>query len=328
MKYLKILFFIISIILITGCSTCMFVDFDRPPEIDLRGYSTIAMGDITDIHSSWVSNESLDIGEEIEQRLFEGKRFDVLDRQHIRALLEEKYLITKNQGMGGDVIHGLKDIIGAGAFIFGRIKKNEYNENTYKGDPYQDSKKKWHTTYYREGEYTYEIYLKVVDCLTAKVVATKNLRTEKTVKKSETDKWPEPIDTEELYNQCYKEVAKNFMKVIQPYKVQKQICFESDSDVLEIEKALELFENGKLVSGIEILKYGMQNKDLYPESRAKLYYNAGLAQLALDNYYESIENFKVAIMLVPEESKYREALSNAEYERNQYIKVNEIMKNR
>lgn len=71
---------LLTLFLVLSCGTsAMMLTVKRPAEVNLKGYSKIAVGDIADPNGR-ISQHSRDISEVLTSTLFDTKRFEVLDR--------------------------------------------------------------------------------------------------------------------------------------------------------------------------------------------------------------------------------------------------------
>jgi len=85
----SIAIFLLGSVLLYGCATqSLKLSVIRPAEINLKGFDKIAIGDIED-QNGGLSAHSKDISDKITSALFDSKRFEVLDRQHLGTLLKE-----------------------------------------------------------------------------------------------------------------------------------------------------------------------------------------------------------------------------------------------
>ncbi len=115
-------------IILSGCSTKkILINVKRPAEVNLKGYEKIAVSSLTGQNKQHAN----DVADEIASAMFETKRFEVLDRQHIDKILSEQKL-----GLSGLIDENsapeLGKITGTAAMVFGRIQTDEYKEETSK----------------------------------------------------------------------------------------------------------------------------------------------------------------------------------------------------
>ena len=127
----------LGFMLLSGCATqSLKLTVTRPAEVNLKGFEKIAIGDIEDQQGE-VSSHSKDISDRITSALFESKRFEVVDRQHIGTLLKEHNL-TASGLVNEKTAAEIGEFIGAAVFVFGRIQTDKYDEEVGKDDAWTD----------------------------------------------------------------------------------------------------------------------------------------------------------------------------------------------
>lgn len=317
--------------MVIGCGTsAMMLTVKRPAEVNLKGYSKIAVGDIA-APNGGINQHSRDMSEVLTSTLFDTKKFEVLDRQNISKLMQEQKLSMSGLVDENSAVE-LGKIIGSAAFVFGRIQRDRYKESTSKRD-WVEKKKKGkkghrhtvkinHTTYYREGDYKLSLNVKLVDIQTAKILAAKTLSAEATKSVNETDAAAPSIDRDALYNNCVKSIKKQFKKLVAPYKVKVKAEFLTDDALPEVKAALVQFKIKEWNAGVDLLKKATTKNGLKPKVRAKAFYNYGLAKMYGGEPSEAVELFKKAMALKPDSKRYQKAVLNAKEE----VKKNEALK--
>jgi tetratricopeptide (TPR) repeat protein len=319
LKYIAMLPLLVAIM--NGCATkALRLDVTRPAEINLKNFNKIAIGDIVD-RNEQKSSHSSDIADKITSALFESKKYEVLDRQHIGTLMKEHNL-TVSGLVNEKTAAELGEFIGAAVLVFGRIQTDDYNEEITKGSGWTDKKGNYHQTVTREGQYKLTVHLSVVDMKTAKLLAVKDIPAVDKASTSADNKMPEKIDSDLLYTNCLNKITGNFMKMVAPYKVSVVARFLKDSNLPELDKALTQFGIDEWDNGISLLEAATQKEGLKPNIKAKAFYNLGLAQMYTGKNDEAIENFKKATSLDPK-SIYSNAVVKAKKEKEIADKLKE-----
>ncbi len=317
-------------ILISCGSSSMMITVKRPAEVNLKGYSRIAIGDIADPNGR-VSQHSRDMADMLTSVLFDTKKFEVLDRQNLKSLMQEQKLSLSGLVDESSAVE-LGKIIGSAALVFGRIQKDSYKEIT--------SQKKWtekkrkgkkghkhtvkinHTDYYRNGNYKLGLNVKLVDIQTAKILAVKNLFAKASQSVSKTDAAAPSIDRDVLYLRCVKDIKKQFRKMVAPYKTKVSVNFQNDDALPEVKAALVQFKIKEWDAGVALLKKATEKSGLKPKVEAKAFYNYGLAKMYGGDPEGAVELFKKAMNLRPDSSRYQKAVLQAKEE----VKKNEKLK--
>ena len=319
-----LLFFILS-----SCGTKkIFINVKRPAEVNLKGYEKIAVGEL----AGRKKQHANDMADEIAAALYETKRFEVVDRKHIKTIIAEQEL-----GLTGLIDETsapeLGKIIGTAAMIFGRVQTDEYKEKTSKRD-WVEKKKKGkkgnkktvkipHTTYYREGKYKLAVNLKIVDMETGKMLAVKTLTASKKKTTQKTDAKAPKIDRTVLYRNCLQSIKSQFTKLAAPYDAKVEAEFETDDSLPEVEQALVQFKIGEWDEGIKFLENASNKTELKQETKAKAFYNLGLAKMYGGECEEAIELFKKSVKLNPDSSRYQDAVIKAKKEKEKADKLKE-----
>ena len=316
-KYIAVFFSCIALLIGCGAEYVQF-SVTRPAEINLKGFNKIVIGDIQD-QSGQISPHSLDISDKITSALFESKRFEVLDRQHITTLLKEHDLSV--QGLVDEkTATKLGEFIGAAVFVFGRIQTDTYNENIEKDSEWVDKKGNHHQRIWRKGHYTLSVHLSLVDLKTTKILAIKDISSVSDNSTSADQSYPERIEVSTLYNKCLEKVTFEFIKLLAPYKVKVTAEFLKDNKLPELQQAIARFKRNDWDAGISLLESVAKREGLIPSLKAKALYDTGLAEMYTGRNEEAVQNLKEAISLDPK-PMYSEALSQAKVEKEIADKV-------
>jgi len=324
---INLLLLLISIIFVGCKSPCINLLVTRPAEINLGNYKQIAVDNFFDNMGS-SSGHALDLSDEIFNSLGASNRFKVLDRQQIDKLLREKGLVN-SQTTDEDKSPKLFKIIGASAYVFGRIQFEKYNEKQFESKPWQsNSDKRWYYSKSREGTYTLRVNIKVIDVETTRSLTSRTISAERLATKSVSLSYPssnvpDEIDQDALYRECLKDIVNQFMKMVAPYHEWVEACFEKDGDLPEVSDAKEKFLKNDWTSGMQLLFDCITKKGLEKEVRSKAYYNLALMQVYCQYFLEADENLKVAKWLDPNNENISELYTKLYYEQAVKKKLDE-----
>ena len=313
-KFLLVILFVVFMLI--GCATkTLLITVKRPAEVNLKGYEQIAIGTIT-------GPGSKDIEDALTTELFNSGRFEVLDRNHLEQILREHGL-----NMSGTIDQTtaaeLGKFVGAAVLVFGRVQTNTSSEEVTKGKPWTDKEGKSHQQYVREGKYTLNVNLQIVDMKTAKILAVKNLGSLKSDKKYADKQDPENIDYTSLKTACIYNVITDFMKAVAPYNVQLKAVFQKDKNLPEVESAITQMTIGEWDEALKLLQQAVNKPGLTPIIHAKAYYDLGLAQMYGGEYEPSLENLKKAMSLQPKFKLYQKTYVQCKDEKSKADKLNE-----
>ncbi len=310
---LKSTLLLFSILFLFSCGTKgVMMMVMRPAEINLKGYDKIAVTQVVN-KKGRVDNHSENIAEEITSRLVSSGRFDVVDRQHLKAVIEEQSLALTGM-LNETSAPEIGKLLGVSALIFGRVQHDKYTEKTFSDKPHKDKKGKTHVKKHRHGKYSVNLSLKLIDVETAKILLVKNLNVQKTARTSAIDKTPAKIEKNPLFKQCVATIGATFIKMVAPYQIRVKASFETDDELPKVDRAVAMFKVGEWPDGMNLLESATRKKKLKKEIRAKAFYNLGLAQTYQGQYELAIQNIKKAIDLNPKSSRYMNALRTAKNE--------------
>ena len=316
----KMLVILMVLIIISCGTTSMMMTVTRPAEVNLKAYNKIALGDIVDEYGK-VDKHAKDIADEITTSLFESGRYEVLDRQNLQSIMTEHKLSLSGM-IDENTATELGKIIGAAALVFGRIQTDNYDEEKSKGDPWVDKKGKRHQTHYRKGTYNLSVNLKIVDILTAKILAVKTLSASYYSKKSADNGWPTDIDTGLLYTKCIISITNDFMRLVAPYDVQIKAKFQTDKKLPEVDQAINQLKIGEWEEAIGLFISATEKTGLDAKIKSKAYYDLGLAQMYAGDFNDAIENFKEAFKLTNSKF-YMNTINEAKSEKAKAEKLQE-----
>lgn len=284
---------------LTACATVVSVPRTRPAEINLAGYKRVAIGGIR-------GKGGDELVKDLTQALFETKRYEVLDRQHLAEILKEQDLGASG-AISDETAASIGNLIGSAALLVGDVTNYDYSETvTQKQKKCRKGKQEYACTHYtRTGRATVSASLKVVDTESGKLLAVKNLTASSGTSKTEIDKTPAPFGNQEAwFASSRKKVVADFMKVIAPYKVTVRLKLLDDGDLPELETGNNWAKMGRWTEAIAQYNAAIQTADSDPdvsaETRAKAHYNLGVGLGYSGQYDAGIAALEKAYSLNPE----------------------------
>jgi len=319
-----LIFILLTVLTFAACGvSTMMITVKRPAEINLKAFEKIAIGDITN-EGGTLSRHAQDMRDEITATLFNSNYFDVLDRQHLDALIKE-HKLNLSGFIDESTAAELGEFIGAAALVFGRIQADQYAEDLTKGRSWTDKKGNVHQLHFRKGTYNLAVNIKIVDMQTARIVAVKTLSAVHVSRKSGDNTRPPKIDKQMLYSRCMDDIKTEFLKLVAPYEETVRAFFQKDKQLPEVEEAIVMFKIGEWDTGMELFKKATRKHGLKPKVLAKSYYNLGLAQTYRGEYENALINLKKALRLNPQNRAYLTAVNRAKEEKENADKLKEQM---
>lgn len=320
----NVMFFMsISVFLITmtfGCTTVRVpISVTHPAEINMKKYEQIAISDIN-------GNMGNRYGDELKNKLVESGKFKVVDRNQMDRILNELKL-SQSDLTDSTQRAKLGKIMSASALIAGRVDGN-YSEKSYskKRKCYQDKQEYPCTQYYREGVFSLNGGIDVVDVQTGQILRSKVLKSSKSGSTSATDETPEPIDQDSLLMAALDDDLQIFLKAITPWTETCYVPFEKHKKIPELEQAINHAKMGEMDQAINIfssaIKTAEMNPELKPEHIAQTYWNLGLAYEYTFEFDKAMECFKKGYTLDPD-SKFIAERKNAEKLKAEKAKLDE-----
>lgn len=315
---MRMIFGTILALLLAGCATQnLKMTVMRPAEVNLSEYNRIAIGDIWGHPYQYV--QAQDIREAFTARLVQSEYFEfVLDRQYLERILQEHYLGWSGY-LDADTAPQLGKIIGAGAFVFGRITRDEYKEDVSSvketkkdkaGQEYEVMK------YIRTGTHHLGVNFQVIDIESTKIIAMKELRTQFSTSTSSEDSTPPRIDKTFVYDMCVQDLSHQFIRTVAPYYEAVTNTFQTDNKYLpELMNAHRMASVGEYQRAIQILKGATRQTGVPEVSQAKAHYDLGIIQMYLGDFDEAMDSFVRASNLVPKSSLYKNAIIKCRDER-------------
>ncbi len=315
----------LALLLLMACGTAsVYLTVTRPAEINLKGFSKIAIGDFVD-EEGQAGAHAVDIADGITAALFTSGAYEILDRDNLAALLSEHAL-----GEAGLIDEStaaqIGQFIGSAALVFGRIQTDNYKEELTKEKPYTDKDGKSHQIHVRRGTYRLAVNMKVIDVQTARILAVKNISATKRATKRADKKDPASIDIDPLLASCIADITRQFIRMIAPYEEQVRAAFLTDKQLPETDRAVGLFRVGEWADGIAILAQATKRTGLPSDIQAKTFYNLGLAKIYVGEFDDAVEQLKTALSLDPTSRRIQQTILKAKDEKAKAEKLKEQMK--
>ncbi|TFG90902.1 MAG: hypothetical protein E4H16_00875, partial [Candidatus Atribacteria bacterium] len=226
---------VLSLLVLGSCAPTALIPVTRPAEINLVGINRIAIGDID-------GNMGVSLSDLLTQKLFESGRYEVLDRQHIHAVMRE-HRLNLSGAVDEQTSVKMGGLLGASALILGK-SHGQYHQRTEVGKPYKCKENKICRSYEKIGEGRVNTTLKVVDLTTGKIIAIKNYTEEGSDSDRETDEWPPDIDRGVIMGEILDTTANKFMQMIAPYTEYVRVQFE-DSKIPQVQAGIETAQSGQ-----------------------------------------------------------------------------------
>lgn len=261
--------------LLIGCAAKTFnARITRPAEVNLKGYSKIAIGEIT-------GKGGTEVSEDLTQALFESGRFEVLDRQHLARIMQEHKLGVSDV-VDASTAAQLGKFIGTAALVFGRVSVYKYDEEL-SHDDWMSKEGKSHRDYTRKGTASVTANLQVVDVETGRILAIKKLDSEYYSTKNTRDKLPESIDPDPLFASARRSIARKFMKMIAPYQEMVKVTLLKSKEVPSLEKGIAFAKRGDWEEALKVFEEASKSN---PDD-SKVWFDLGVA-------YEFVGEFRQA----------------------------------
>jgi tetratricopeptide (TPR) repeat protein len=278
-----------------GCGTVTVrVPVMRPAEVNMAPYQSVGVGKVE--FSGDTGGRGL-LGAQLEQKLVDSQRFQVVDRKRMDDVLRELSLSASDLADPSRAAK-LGGLIAAGALIYGDVKEN-YSERSGQ-DRFKDKEGKVHTRYKIEGTAKVKANFRVIDVTTGRLVVSKVYTDNKLDANSAVDQDPNPLDRDTIVQRARDAVLDRFMKAIVPHQEFENARFEKDGDLPQLEGAIGWAERGdwkKAQEGFsDAINAAKNNPKIKSPILAMAYWDLGLA-------YEYAGDYDKAIKMVEEAQK-------------------------
>lgn len=300
---MKLIGIAVILALFSGCGTsAVYFTVKRPAAVSMKDYKKLALGNFRSFDENRARADSL--ANHLLSSLTAEKYFEaVMDRKYVQDVVAEQKLQLNGMYREEDTPK-IGRIIGAGAFIYGTIDSEDYqnqvaqtvkvlkitNKNyksekaRIKGEPDLDIIEKTVTNRTRTVQYGLTASFQIVDAESARLVTSKTLSAKRKVLKSSENGDPEDVGRDALFEGCAAETAKRFSGMLVPFYVTVRADFQTDGQLPEVELALRKIQTGFMDEAIALFEKLTLKTGLKPEVAAKTLYNLGLAQSFAGNY--------------------------------------------
>lgn len=265
-----------------GCAETVGVRVLRPAEINLRGISKIAVGDISGPGGQELSSE-------LTTALMGTGRYEVLDRQNLDKVMAEQQLSGSNIADPETAIKAGK-VLGASAAIFGSVSRHDYLEAPLKKENFEvkdnNGRKQYMSRYTRDGSAKVNVSLRVTDLSTGKILASKTYteeRAEQTQKEvpagtDPQEAQPDPIDGTSTLAWVRGKIIERFTKAIAPYYETLSLPFETTGDLPELEQGVVQTKANAWPKAIQLFQAAVaKSPSLPPKKQAYAHLDLGMA---------------------------------------------------
>ena len=291
--------------LFMGCGTSIRVPVIRPAEINLKGYDTIALGEIkTEIKTQEETTDfklgplSINIS-----RKNKDKKDFYFSSQLTQALKATRFKVLSYDGLSTPSEGGV-------AVISGHIDY-DYDEDMTKSESKKKDKKtgevKTTLTYTRKGSATVKAILQVTDGRTKEILTIKDFTREASDSEKRENLYPKSIDKDRLFKSCREQIVQSFIRVIVPYTEMVSVAFETDDKMSELERGYNMVKEGNWDAAIDIFQ---KVAETYPNSPLvhKAYYNLGVSYMYMDQFDQARNALEEAYARKAE-GKYQKAIT-------------------
>lgn len=291
-----------------ACATTITVSRMKPAEINLAGYTRVAVGDLR-------GPGGQELVAEVTAALFASKRFEVLDRQHLSNIVKEQDLGASG-AISEETAATIGQLIGSAALLVGEVSEYSYNESQDQQEStcresYKDKDGKTQhkdvpcITYWRRAKARVAATFQVIDTTTGRVLASKNMTAKRQQDVSRVNEWPPPINAGGPWlAACRKQVVSRFMKVIAPYQVTVKVKLLDDGDLPDLEIGNNFATIGNWAKAIESYRRALgaakMNPKIKPGEVAKVHYNLGVGLGYSGQYDEGIGALETSYGLDPD----------------------------
>lgn len=227
-------------------------------------------------------------------------KFTVLDRQSLDTRNREKDL----QDLGGDENRDRQKVMSAGVLIRGNVLRHAFTHNMEEAQQtaVRDGVKYAYPVYSDVGRGTVEVKFDVVDLATTEIIAPKSILATKAAR-TEWSPTPTRMSPEPIFNQCYDEVVRQFMKAISAHDVHFDVTLYKNSKLPDNEAGVGMFLAKDYAQAAKHFEAALESAKtlpkMTPDKVSKVWHNLGLAYEFGHNYDKALDSYKQAIALKP-----------------------------
>lgn len=271
-----------------------------PAEVNLAGYKRVAIGGIG-------GDGAEKIVVDLTAALFETKRFDVLDRQHLHEVVKEQDFGVSGRVSDESAV-SIGQMIGSAALVVGDVLSSDYKEDVRQANRKctKDGKVYDCVEYTRTASARMGVAFKIIDTETGKILVAKNLEAAKTRSVSSHDQVPGALDaSDDLLKACRAQLVGDFVKVVAPYQVNVVVELLDDGDLPELEVGNNFARLGNWNDAIAQYSAALAKAEADPEisaeTRAKAHYNLGVGFGYSGRYDAGVAELEKAFSLDPDD---------------------------
>ncbi|MEM7550775.1 MAG: hypothetical protein AAF363_13920 [Bacteroidota bacterium] len=246
-----------------------------------------------------VDDHARDLYDELTNRTTQIEGLTLVDRQKTKVLLNEFEFQQTSGLVKADQIRKLGDFFGSGFIAFGRVQRDEFDDEVI-------SQKKFaevngcKTTRYRKATYDLHLNFKLVNLQTAEVVFSKNLISSLYLNSKKYDcQTPPRFNKNDIYPQCVTDIGQKFKNLFVKHEVEYKVIFQKHPKINSgVREAITYFNINEFDKGLAIisdLSHNQSNK----KAKSAALYNLALVQLHSGDHKKSLSNAKEAYILNP-----------------------------
>ena len=296
-----------------GCSRMTVpVPVWRPAEIDLGRRNAILVKPFTGRGGATVETYVMEL-------LKEARTINLVAAEHREAVLRE--LMLSNSDLAGPGPRNkLGRLTAATVILTGRALDYRYDEyvESYAKTCVRKVKRegKWieeeYTCYEyeRNGSAVVRVAFQLIDVESGEVVLSRNLRASRRETTESEDGPPAWIDGDGMLDDCARETARDFVKIISPWQDVIRASFYRDDSLPMMETGIEYARGGQwdLAVGEFVRAVNIASTDpgIKIKAAGKAHWNLGLAYEYTERYDQAIEQIQKAHALTGDEDYLRE----------------------
>jgi len=292
-------------VIVSACSTVgVIVPVTKPAEINLKGKNEIIVNDIVpgDPGNSDLVRGGQILADMVREGLAESN-FKIIDRNHLGSIMAELQL-------GSSDLASPEGQAKLGKIMTGSVMVSGRMDNYDAGDKVTGEKREC-TRYEGDTEIRYRcvVYTRtagsnvrasfnVIDVASAQNLKTKVLTCKNSATTKATDAVPDEIDLDALREECARQVAADFNKVIAPWTQHLKAFFQKDGSLPTLETGIQYAQAGDWESAIanfqKAIDEAATNPKIKPKAAAYAHWNMGLALEFTGKFDEAIVHVKKA----------------------------------
>ncbi len=251
-----------------GCAQTARVPVLRPAEINLSGTRKIAVGHFD-------GRGGNEIADRLSAQLVAGGYFEVMNRDSVGRLLNEKNLnlLGLLSAINPESASGFRKALNVDIIATGRVKTYDYSQSVVEGQA-KDKAGKDVTTFTKKGSATVTVDFKIMNLASGEVLASKTFTQTSTGETTSQGSRPPDPDRNALLGRSSNAVVTAFVKRIAPYWDSVTVTFaKNEAKIPEIENGINFAKAGQWDNAQEQFQAATLK---HPADQAA-WYNLGLA---------------------------------------------------